>query len=920
VPQLPDGIRRAFRLARSTPRIADDVGAEVAFHLHMRTEELVARGWQPAAARAEALRRFGDVRRWSEAMGETDRGRVSRERRAEWWDALRQDVRYTLRGLRRQPGFAAGVVLTMALGIGANATMFGIVDRLMLRPPAHVADAGRVRRVYFQEISEGGVEQTDEMVSYARFATLRDSTKAFGRVATWSTREQVLGSGREAREIQTGVVSASFFPLLGVRPHLGRFFTADEDRPPMGSALVVLGYDLWQSEFGGDSAALGRTVRIGTREYQVVGVAPAGFSGVELGRVDVWLPVSVVGNDVVDPYLRRADTTGTLQWHQVRNVSWLNLLGRLAPGVTDAQADAELTVAERRWLAAAPEPPSAAELARTRPRVTVGPIQRERGPDGPPSGRVAIWLAGVALLVLVSACANVANLLLARATRRRREIAVRVALGVARRRLAWQLLLESLLLALFGGVAGLLVAHWGGGGVRTVLLPDVAWSGTLADPRVLGFAALAALLTGALAGLAPALQASDPDLASALKAGAREGGFQRSRTRALLLVAQGALSAVLLVGAGLFVRSLHNVTSADLGFDPGRVLLVNVDLRRAGYTEEEALALYDRLHERVRALPGVARASLTTTVPFWSNINLDLRVPGLDSVPALPSGPPTFNAVSPEYFRTMGTAIVRGRGFTEGDRFGAPRVVVVNETMARVLWPGQNAIGKCIRVNASSDTVPCSEVLGIARDARWNEIRPEPAMQYYVPLAQRQWSGSLPELLVRPAGDPRTVADAVEREVLAEATRLSFVRVRPLQENLDEVVRPWRLGASMFTAFGALALVLAAVGLYSVLAYTVAQRTQEMGVRLALGARTADVLRLIVAEGLRVAAVGVGIGVAVALVAGRWVEGLLYEVSAHDPVVIGSIVGMLLLVAAAASLVPAMRATRVAPSVALRAD
>jgi hypothetical protein len=260
----------------------------------------------------------------------------------------------------------------------------------------------------------------------------------------------------------------------------------------------------------------------------------------------------------------------------------------------------------------------------------------------------------------------------------------------------------------------------------------------------------------------------------------------------------------------------------------------------------------------------------------------------------------------------MGTAIVRGRGFTEGDRFGAPRVVVVNETMARVLWPGQNAIGRCVRVNATSDTIPCSEVVGIARDARWNEIRPEPAMQYYVPLAQRQWSGSIRDLLVRPSGDPRAVAEAVEREVLAEATRLDFARVRPLQENLDPVVHPWRLGASMFSAFGALALVLAAVGLYGVLAYTVAQRTQEMGIRLALGARTA--------EGLHVAAVGVGIGVAAALAAGRWVEGLLYEVSAHDPLVIGSIVGMLLLVAAAASLVPAWRATRVDPSVALRAE
>ena len=919
--RLPDGIRRAFRLAasgRPAARIADDVDSEVSFHLHLRAEELVARGWPPEAARAEALRRFGDVRRWSEAMGEVDRERVGLERRAEWWDGVRHDLRYTLRGFRRQPGFAAGVVLTMALGVGANATMFGVVDRLMLRPPPHVVDAGRVRRVYFATTVDGA-EQAGATTSYALFAALRDGTHAFARLAAFDFREVVFGTGADAREIPAAAVSAEFFPALGVRPHLGRFFTPDEDRPPLGTALAVLGYEMWQREFGGDRAVLGRALRILNRDYVVVGVAPPGFSGVDLRRVDVWLPISVASNEIAGPYLRLADSTGRLPWHQVRVLGWVEIVGRLAPGVRDEQAEAELSLAYRRWRAAGPKPESAAEVARLRPRVTVGPVQRERGPERTNDSRVATWLAGVSVLVLLIACANVANLLLARAMRRRREIALRVALGAGRARLVRQLVLESVVLALLGGAAGFLVARWGEGLVRAVLLPDVAWPGALADPRVLAFTAGAALLTGLLAGLVPAAHASRPDLTGALKAGAREGSFQRSRTRTLLLVGQAALSLVLLAGAGLFVRSLRNVTHDDLGYDVERVLLVDLNPLPAGYTSEELPALYERAYERVRALPGVSGASLAITAPLYTRITVDVRVPGRDSSPTLPSGGPLLNGVTADYFRTVGTRIVRGRGFTEADRFGAPRVAVVNETMARVVWPGRNPLGQCMRVG-DSDTIPCTTIVGVAQDTRWREIRPEPAMQYYVPLAQRQWDGPFRVLFVRSTGDPSAVVRAVRREVLAVATRLHFVEVQPLRDLVAPSVRPWRLGASLFTAFGALALVLAAVGLYGVLAYTVVQRTPEMGLRVALGASRANVLRLVVGEGLRVAAAGTVVGLVVALVAGRWVSSLLYGVSAHDPAVLALVSAALLLVAVAASVVPAWRATRVDPNVALRAE
>jgi predicted permease len=478
---------------------------------------------------------------------------------------------------------------------------------------------------------------------------------------------------------------------------------------------------------------------------------------------------------------------------------------------------------------------------------------------------------------------------------------------------------ESLLLALFGGIAALVLTRWGGGLIRGVLLPDVAWVDSLADARVLAFTAAAVLLSGVLSGLAPVVQASRPDLAAALKAGTREGSYQRSRLRTTLLVAQAALSVILLVGAGLFVRSLRNVRSLDLGYAADRVLFVDMDLRGVGYTPEQEIALYERLYERLRVLPGVERATLSASTPFYSSIVPDIIIPPWDSLPTLPSGGPYVNAVGPDYFAVMGTRIARGRGFTDADRIGTPRVAIVSETMARVMWPGQDALGKCIKLSDSTST-PCSEVVGIAPDGHWRDIRPEPTMQFYVPLDQKQWSGPLRSLFVRPRGDPATIAAIIRREVQAEATRLPFVNVRLLQELVDPEIRPWRLGATMFGAFGALALLLAAVGLYSTIAYTVAQRTHELGVRVALGAQAADVVGLVVGQGVRVAAAGIALGAAIALAAGRAVQPLLYDVAPNDVAVFATVTLVLLAVAVVASLIPAWRAARVDPNVALRAD
>jgi predicted permease len=554
-----------------------------------------------------------------------------------------------------------------------------------------------------------------------------------------------------------------------------------------------------------------------------------------------------------------------------------------------------------------------------RPRATLESLLLERGPDRTPSARIAVWLAGMSVLVLLIACANVANLLLARALRRRRETAVRVALGAGRGRLVAQFLAEGMLIALLGGAAALSVAHAGGKLVRELLVPDVAWGSALVDARTLALAGATVIAAGLLTGLVPALQASAVDLTGSLKAGAREGGARRSLTRTALVVVQAAVSLVLLVGSGLFLRSLHNVRSVELGFVADRVLTINLDLTGAGYSTDEALALYDGLHERLARLPGVEHASLAITEPFATTLDYTITIPGRDSVRLPPSGPPRVNAVTPEFFATMGTRVVAGRGIVPEDRRGAPLVTVVNRTMAGTLWPGRSPIGERV-CRPDLEDKPCFAIVGVAQDARWSSLREDPTMQMYFPLAQYASPIPLRVLYLRAAGDPSALAGAVQREVRAAAPRVLFAAVKPLADNLEPELRPWRLGAAVFTAFGALALVLAALGLYAVIAYDVAQRMREMGVRIALGARPGDVLRLVVGQGIRVAGIGIAAGTLVALAAGRWIGPLLFDTAPHDPLVLATVVLTLVGVAVTASLVPAWRATRVPPGVALRAE
>jgi predicted permease len=585
------------------------------------------------------------------------------------------------------------------------------------------------------------------------------------------------------------------------------------------------------------------------------------------------------------------------------------------PGVSLAAANADLTAAyQKSYLAQAAADYGMTPMAVARPHAIAAPVLEERGPNQSSETKVATWITGVSLVVWLIACANVANLLLARALGRRREIAVRLALGVGRGRLAGQLLIESLLLAMLGGVAGVLVAQWGGAVLRAALLSNTSGAAVVTDPRTLLFAGLAALLAGLLTGLAPIFQTRRADLTRDLKTGTREGAVHRSRTRVALLLLQGALSVVLLVGAGLFVRSLRNVRQLHLGYDPDSVLVVHTQMRGVQLDSAHNVALLRRLLEEAQAMPGVARASRQVTMPFWETWSTDLYVAGIDSVERL--GEFDLNAVSADYFATMGTRLLRGRGITEQDAAGAPRVMVVSEAMARALWPGREALGECVRVGA--DTVPCTTVVGIAENIKSQSLSDDPGFFYY--LSSAQSNPQLGGLFLRVRGYAPRSQEAIRRRLQPLMPGPSYVTVTPLTEVLGGQARSWRLGATMFTAFGLLALVLAAIGLYSVIAYNVAQRTHELGVRSALGAQLGDLVRLVLTDGMRLALVGVVLGSVIAFIVGRWAQPLLFEQSARDPAVFAGVAAVLLAVAAVASWIPARRAGRVDPMRALRSE
>jgi predicted permease len=888
-------LRALFRRA-AVERELDD---ELRFHLEHEIAKHVAAGMPRNEAERRARLSFGGVDRIK------DDTRVARG--VNVIETLCQDLRYAWRGIVAKPGFAAAVITALALGIGANTAMFGIVDRLLFRPPAYLMNADRVHRVYFMWSAVSG-DRTDRWTQYARYTDLTRWTSSFDRTAILAYRTVAVGDGVDARDMLVAAASSTLFGLFDARPAIGRFFTDDEDRPPAGEPVCVLGYAFWRSHYGERRDVLGTKLHVGELVVTIIGVAPQGFVGVTDDRAPIaFLPATFVAASRSPDYYR------AYHW------SWAEMFARRKPGVSIAAADADLTAAYRRsWEAERVIEPRLASLDRARPHAIAGSIHLSRGPEATPDSKVVTWVMGVAVIVLLVACANVANLLLARAVSRRREIALRVALGVSRARLVQQLSTETILLASLGGVSGLLIAFWGGKFLRAMFREDDSAGAVVTDGRTIGFVAVATLAVALLTGLAPALHAVRGDVNAALKAGSRDSAYRRSRVATALLLFQGALCVVLLVGAGLFVRSVSNVRAMRLGYDVEPLLYAEGLMRGVKLTSAEQNALDDRMLEAAETTPGVNAATLAISVPFWSSEGRGTPiVAGKDSLAKL--GDFLLQGGSPSYFKTVGTRILRGRGFLQTDRENTARVAVISQSMADGVWPGENPLGKQFRLN--NDTRPFITVVGISENVRGRHLTGANEMWYYLPIAQyvKYWP-SYPALFARVNGRPEDAVDMLRRRLQSLMPGESYVNVTPLKTMVAPQQRAWEFGATMFIAFGGLALLLAAIGLYSVIAYAVAQRTRELGVRIALGASSGDVIRMIVGQGVTFALAGIAIGSVIALASSRWVEPMLFAQSAKDPTVFVAVGAVLLVVAVVASARPAIRAMRVDPSEVLRSD
>jgi predicted permease len=896
--ELLADLRYRFRALFHRGAMEQDLDQELQAHLAFETEKRAHAGLPAEQAARQAKLEFGGVEQVKEQSRDV--------RGIGWFDVLSQDLRYAFRSLRRSPGFTAAVVLTLGLGIGANAAMFEVVDRLLFRAPPFLRDAGRVHLVYFTN-DERGVPSTQSYIQYTRYLDLRQWTSDFDQLAAYSVRTMPVGTGTETREMSVATASASLWDFFDAPPVLGRYFSSAEDSVPVGASVAVLSYPYWQSRFGGRTDVLGQSLAVGKLSYTIIGVTPKNFSGIDdEGPPAVYIPITAYGATM------RFGTAGASTYYTGYNWRWMDVYARRKPGVSVAAATADLSRAHAlSWeKERTTRPITPSELAK--PRALAGPVQRQAGPDRKASTTVAAWVGGVALIVLLIACANVANLLLARVTRRRREIALRLALGVSRMRLARQLLTESLLLAGIGAIAGLLLAFWGGAALAALFLPQGQQARSALDLRTLGFALLVTIACAVVIGLAPMLQSRNTDLVESLKAGVREGGARHSRLRTGLLLLQAALSVLLLVGAGLFVQSLRNVRALRLGYDVEPVLYVALEDRTTKLTDDEAVALRKRLLESAQTIPGVEIAAQGLTVPFWNTWTEDMFVPGIDSVSRL--GDFTLQAGTAEYFATMGTRIMRGRGIEEQDRKNTAGVLVVSESMARTLWPGREALGQCVKLIA--DTMPCRTVVGVAEDIKQNQLVNDGGRHYYLPIEQYHPEGA--GLFLRMKQGAAGQEGAVRRVLQALMPGDSYVTVNPMSDIIGPEMQSWRLGATMFVLFGGLALVLAAIGLYSVISYDVAQRTHELGVRIALGARMKDLVKLVVGGSIRVALLGIALGTVIALVAGHWLAPLLFAESPRDPVVFGAVILVLLGAALFASGIPALRAARVDPNVALR--
>ncbi len=809
--------------------------------------------------------------------------------------SLAQDLRFAARMLAKSPGTTLAVVVSLALAIGANTTIFTWASAVFLEPLPGVPDVDRLLVVHQTDPNQGVVS-----FSYPDYRDFRDRAQTLGLAAT----RQVLASlGRDggSERVHAQLVSGNFFEVLGVRPTLGRSFAPDEDRIPGERPVVVLSHALWQRNFGGDQGIVGRTIQLNARPFTVIGVAPKGFHGSMLAlRFEAWVPMMM--QEAVEPGGSRLEARGN---------RWLEAFGRLRPGFDDKAAEVELASLRRQIDSEHPE--NSVEGR----GVALFPVTRAPKSGASVLGPIMIALVSVVGLVLLIACANVANLLLARAVARRREMAVRLSLGARRSDLVRQLLVESITLSLLGGAGGLALASFGDHVLRALIPPTNFPIGLTVslDSRALLFTLAVCVATGVVFGLAPAF-AAGRDVAPALReeSGTVAGAHGRSRLRHALVVIQVAVSFVLLVVAGLFLRSLHNIGSQDLGFRAQGALLGSIELFTSGYDRERGLAFYRSALERASGLPGVGVASLARRIPlgFSGTSSSTLEVEDFAASADDPAWG-YYNTVGPAFFRAMGTTVVAGREFSGADDTGAPLVVVVNETMARRYWSDGSPVGRRVRFGEDWLTV-----VGVVRDTPYREIGEAAGPWFYLPILQHYRPDAT--VVLRTDGDPRALARPLVAALAALHPEVPVFGVRTLEEHVSASSFRQRLGSQVLGAFGALGVVLAAVGLYGVLAYAVSQRRREIGVRVALGARPADVFRMVFGEGLRLMAVGCGVGLLAALGASRLLGSLLFGTGPADAATFAGVLALLGAVAAVACSLPARNATRVDPIATLRTE
>jgi len=814
------------------------------------------------------------------------------------------DLRYALRRLVRSRGFTLAAALTIAIGVGANTAIFTLVNAVLLRPPPAVTEPERLVGVYTSDFS-GPPYGSSALPDIEEFGK---QTDVFTGVMGFGPRPAAIGADDNLERTAVEVVTDNYFQVLGIQPVVGRAFGA-EQRTPGGEPVAIISYSLWQRRFGGDAAVVGRPIRVNGRELTIIGVAPPKFVGSLRGPVaGVWVPTAnggVVGMDPSD--LASRGNRGMLVY------------ARLRPGVTIDEARSRMNVVARQLLAAYPQ--AWRDVTRQGRRITLVPEAQTRVPPqirGPALGFAALLMATVVLVLLVC-CANVAGLLLARATGRLKEVGIRVSLGASRGRIVRQMLTESVLLAALGGLVGAAIAVWAGRTLMTLSLPipvPVALDLT-PDARVLAFTLVVTILTGIVFGLAPALRASRADVVTALKIDnpALQLGGRRFSLQGALVVGQVSLSLLLVVGALLFIRTLNAAASIDPGFRVDHMLMVDIAPRpgqeERGNSQQVALAVRDR----VSAIPGVTAVSWANDIPLGLDASRrNVRIEGYE--PRVGEDMEFhYTMVGPRYFETMEVPLVRGRGFTDADREGAPRVIVVNETFARRFWGDADPIGK--RMSSGGPQGSWMEVIGLARDGKYLSLSESSRPYMYLPQLQEP-SGVT--LLVRTTGEPRNLAAAVRSEVATVAPDWLTERVSTVEEHVGTSLLPQRIAAGVLGAFGVVALLLAAVGLYGVVAFAVAQRTREIGIRVALGARSGEVLRLMLRQGLVLAGIGLAVGLPIAFAASRLLSGFLLGGGAADPLAFVLAAAALTAVTLVASWIPARRATRVDPMVALRAQ